>query len=309
MISNTIETPLMIFGCWLLMGVGMAGIGLSIMHDANHGSYSKYKSVNRILGYLLNFVGGSVANWKIQHNTLHHSYTNIEGLDEDIGSNILLRFSPHYKRYKIHRWQHYYAWAFYSIMTLYWLLLKDYLQLYRYKQNGMLQKHDKSYNKLMIELILSKLIYAIYILAIPLALTGVSWWMTLLFFLSMQMICGFILSVIFQCAHVMPSSKYPLPDKTGGLENSWAVHQLLTTTNFSPRSKIFSWFIGGLNYQIEHHLFPNICHVHYKKISSITRKTASEFGIPYNIQPNFVAALWNHLKMLRDLGRYRLASQ
>ena len=302
-ISGGIADSLPVIACWIIMGAGMAGIGLSVMHDANHGSYSANAKVNRVLGYLLNFLGGSSANWKIQHNTLHHSFTNIEGMDEDIHSNVLLRFSPHYRKYRIHRWQHYYAWFFYSIMTLYWFLLKDYLQLMRYKRNGMLKKHGKNFGKLMVELIISKILYATYILALPLLFSSTPWWITILSFLGMQMISGLVLSVVFQCAHVMPSTEYPLPDIEGNVENNWAVHQLITTTNFSPKSKLFSWLIGGLNYQIEHHLFPNICHVHYRKISDIIRKTALEYGLPYNIQPNFVIALLNHTKMLKTLGR------
>jgi linoleoyl-CoA desaturase len=103
---------------------------------------------------------------------------------------------------------------------------------------------------------------------------------------------------------VVPSSEYPTPDEEGQLQNNWAIHQMLTTANFSPKSSFFSWYIGGLNYQIEHHLFPNICHVHYRKISAIVKQTAQEFGVPYNVQPNFVKAVWSHGKMLKKLGRY-----
>lgn len=119
----------------------------------------------------------------------------------------------------------------------------------------------------------------------------------------LQFVQGFILTIVFQPAHVMPTSEYPIPDSEGNIENSWAIHQLLTTSDFSPESKIFSWYIGGLNYQVEHHLFPNICHVHYSKIAEIVKKTAREYGLPYHVQSNFLMALINHGKMLRDLGQ------
>ncbi len=102
---------------------------------------------------------------------------------------------------------------------------------------------------------------------------------------------------------MVPTSDYPLPDKEGILPDSWAIHQMMTTADFSPNSRIFSWYVGGLNYQIEHHLFPNICHVHYRKLSQIVKETAKEFGIPYNVQPTFIRAVWSHGKMLKQLGR------
>lgn len=299
-----IHNPWLIWVLWMLMGFGMAGIGLAIMHDANHGSYSKNGKVNKVLGYLINFVGGSVTNWKIQHNVLHHSYTNIEGLDEDITSISLLRFTPSQKLKKVHRYQYIYAWFFYSLMTFFWFIYKDIPQLIRYKKDGRLDSKQRShYGWLLAELIASKILYALYIIVIPITVLDIPWWATILAFLTMQVICGLLLTTIFQLAHIMPSSSFPLPDIKGNMENSWAIHQLHTTTNFAPRSKILSWFIGGLNYQIEHHLFPNICHIHYKKISPIVKKTAQDFGIPYHTEPNFIKAIMNHTRMLKILGR------
>jgi linoleoyl-CoA desaturase len=303
LVSGSITSVWVVLGLWILMGVGMAGIGLSIMHDANHGAYSNNSIVNKVLGYLLNFVGGSVTNWKIQHNILHHSYTNIEGHDEDITSIGLLRFSPSQKQYKIHRYQYIYAWFFYSLMTLSWFAYKDIPQLIRYKKEGKIDTRKRSYASLMAELVGMKLLYAFYVIILPLIMLNFPWWVTIAGFFLMQAICGLFLTTIFQLAHVMPTSKFPLPDHKGSIENSWAVHQLYTTTNFSPRSRFLSWFIGGLNYQIEHHLFPNICHIHYRKISSIVKKTAHEFGMPYHTQPSFIAAVSSHVRMLKILGK------
>lgn len=307
-ISGVATSIWVVWGLWLVMGIGMAGIGLSIMHDANHGAYSQNLLTNKIFGYLINFVGGSGTNWKIQHNILHHSYTNIEGHDEDITTIGLLRFTPSQKVYKIHRYQHIYAWFFYSLMTLSWFVYKDIPQLIRYKKAGRIDTQKRKYASLMAELIGMKLLYALYVIALPLLFSGFPWWVTLVGFFVMQAVCGLFLTTIFQLAHIMPTSKFPLPDNNGSIENSWAVHQLYTTTNFAPRSRLLSWFIGGLNYQIEHHLFPNICHIHYRKISSIVRKTAHDFGMPYNIQPNFVSAVLSHVKMLKMLGRAEVMS-
>jgi linoleoyl-CoA desaturase len=290
------------------MGFGMAGIGLAIMHDANHGSYSKNAKVNKIMGYLINFVGGSATNWKIQHNVLHHSYTNIEGHDEDITSIPILRFSPSQKLRKIHRYQYIYAWFFYSLMTFFWFIYKDIPQLLRFKRDGRLDsKQKKRFGWLLVELIASKVLYALYIIVIPIVVLDIPWWATVLAFFTMEFICGLLLTTIFQLAHIMPNTKFPLPDTQGNVKESWAIHQLMTTTNFAPRSRILSWYVGGLNYQIEHHLFPNICHIHYKKISPIIKKTAQEFGIPYHSEPNFFKAIASHIKMLKMLGRPALS--
>jgi len=302
-ISGMVSQVLINLALWLLLGIGVAGIGMSIMHDANHGAYSKNRKVNQYLGYLLNILGGYAAIWKIQHNVLHHSYTNITGLDDDIAPGKVLRFSPDEKHYKAHRFQHFYAWFFYGLMTLLWITTKEYKQIFRYNKQGLLDTRKKSFKQFFIEMTALKIAYYVFALAIPLYFSPIAWWMTSLFFIASHFVVGFILGVVFQPAHVMPDSKFPKPQPDGSMENNWAVHQLLTTNNFAPKSKIFSWYVGGLNFQIEHHLFPNICHIHYKKIAAIVQKTANEFNIPYHVYPTFLSALKNHGKMLKMLGQ------
>jgi linoleoyl-CoA desaturase len=303
-ITANLTNPWTVLGLWIIMGIGSAGIGLSIMHDANHGSYFKNQKLNRVLGYLLNFIGGSAVNWRLQHNYLHHGYTNVDGMDEDIDPGVVMRLSPHKKRLMIHHWQHIYGWFLYGLMTLSWVTAKDYAQLKRYRNMGLLVKQNHSYKWLLRELVISKVFFYLYLLVLPLIFSEMAWWQTVVFFIVMHFIQGFILTIVFQPAHVMPVSEYPLPDEKGNLENTWAIHQMHTTSDFSPKSRIFSWYVGGLNYQVEHHLFPNICHVHYKNLATIVRKTAIEHGVPYHVQENFIIALINHGRMLKKLGRY-----
>lgn len=303
MIFGVVTNIWLIALMWVLMGFGMAGIGLSIMHDANHGAYSEKKYVNNILGRVLIFLGGYAPNWKLQHNVLHHTYTNIHGYDEDIDApDLLLRFDPHKKLNKIHRYQHFYAWFFYGLMTIMWSTSKDFKQFFRYKKMGLTKLEGSRPGLMLAELIASKLIYFAVILLIPIMVLPIAWWVTLLFFLLMHFIGGLMLGLIFQPAHVMQTTDFPLP-KDGTIENEFAIHQILTTTNFAPENKLFSWFVGGLNYQIEHHLFPNVCHVHYKDISQIVRQTTQEFGLPYHSQPTFFGAVKMHAQMLKQLGR------
>ncbi len=305
MISGIITNPWVLILMWSLMGLGMSGIGLSIMHDANHGSYSKNDKVNKVLSYILEIVGGSSRNWRIQHNKLHHTFTNVEGMDVDIKERGVLRFSPHQKRRKVHKYQHIYAYLLYAIMSLYWITAKDFLQMVSFKKQGHIA--GKEYRKLVIEIILGKLFYYGYALVLPLILIPASPGMIILGFLVMHFISGFILTCIFQTAHVMTSTEYPLPNENGEFENNWAIHQLKTTTNYAPNSTFFSWFVGGLNFQVEHHLFPNICHVHYKQISKIVAQTAKEYNLPYNLKKSFASAMLEHTKMLYLLGNKDLA--
>lgn len=285
---------------WVLMGIGMAGIGLSVMHDALHGVFSKRKWVNKIMSRSMELIGGDAHLWKLQHNVLHHSYTNVYGADEDIDGPPFLRFSPHHPKRKIHKYQHIFGPFIYGLMTIGWVGWKDYLQVARFKEKGLIK--EKEYPKRLTAIILYKLGYFVYTIGIPLAL-GVTVWEVIVGFFLMHYVCSIILSLVFQSAHVVPEAKFPTTGHEGKIENNWAIHQINTTSNFSPKSKVFSWFIGGLNYQIEHHLFSNISHVHYKKISKIVNETAKEYGIDYNVSGNFFQAISAHLKMLRNLGR------
>lgn len=288
---------------WLVMGLAIAGIGMSVMHDANHGSYSKNKVVNTLLGHTLNLVGGSVTNWKYQHNILHHTYTNIVELDDDIKDKLVLRFSPHTKVKWYHRFQYIYAFAFYGILTLYWTFIKDFLQFHRYTVNGVNRKNKQQNNLSFLKLILAKAAYILAFVVLPLFIIKVPVWEYLTGFMLMHFIAGLVLTVIFQLAHTVEHTTHPLPNDHGTIENNWAIHQLNTTVNFSRNNKLISWYIGGLNFQVEHHLFPNICHVHYPSIAPIVKQTAEEFGIPYLENPTFGGAIASHIRILKEYGR------
>jgi len=298
--------PWLFFGCWFLMAFGMTGIGTSVMHDANHGTYSSNKKVNNFISHILEIIGGYAVTWRIQHNVLHHTYTNIAGLDEDIEGIKYLRLSPRQPWLPVHRYQHLYAWFFYMMMTLFWMTAKDYLQVVRYRQHDLLVKQKVSLGQAIFRITLFKIFYYSYIIVLPILFSGMAWYFVLLGFLLMHLTAGLFLSCVFQPSHIMEASSFSLPVQTDGkkhMEDSWALHEVANTTDFAPNNKILSWFIGGLNFQIEHHLFVNICHVHYQKIARIVKGTAAEFGVPYHVQPSFLKALKEHAKMLKILGR------
>jgi linoleoyl-CoA desaturase len=303
MITSVVSNIWMMAGLCIVMGLGLAGIGLSVMHDANHGGYSNKKWVNNLLGFSLNLVGGNALNWKIQHNVLHHTYTNIHDVDEDISPRGVLRMTPHGPWKGIHQFQHVYAWPLYGLLTLVWVVIKDFVRIIRYQKDGMLKKQKANVVSEWIILLASKVLYVFYIGVLPVLLLPVTWWQAVLAFVIMHYVGGFILAIIFQPAHVIDGTEYPLPDDDGKMENNWAIHQLLTTTNFANNNRLLNWYVGGLNFQVEHHLFPNICHVHYRNIAPIVKYTAEEFGIPYKAEPTFIGALVSHAKLLKQLGR------
>lgn len=302
MLSGVITSVPGVILSWVAMGGGMAGLGMVLMHDANHRVFSGNQTVNKWLGKSLYLLGGFPPNWRHQHNTMHHGFTNIEGHDEDIAPVGFLRFSPHRKLFKVHRFQHIYAWFLYGLMTLSWVTMQDFVRIRNYKNEGV-APFDKKYKVYLIDLIIAKSFYYLFFLVLPVLVIPVAWYWIVGGFLIMHYISGLMLTTIFQTAHVVPSSAYPLPSDEGKLENNWAIHQLLTTSDFSPKSRVLSWMIGGLNYQVEHHLFPNISHVHYRKLSQLVKETAHDYNLPYHFQETFFKAVAGHARMLKMLGR------
>lgn len=294
---------------YILSGIGLVGIGMSIMHDANHGSYSSNATLNKILGYTLNLIGGHSLTWKVQHNVMHHTYTNVYGLDEDIEDKPILRLSPDGKLWKIHRYQHLYAPLLYALATISWILWKDFKALAAYNKEGKTQ--DLGHNPVseFIILTVTKIAYWGIFFVMPLVFLSYAWWIPVLGFFLMHVTAGIIMTVVFQLAHVVEKTDHFQPNEEGNIENVWAIHQMATTANFARKNKFISWFVGGLNFQVEHHLFPNICHVHYPEIAKIVKSTADEFDIPYLEYNTFTGALASHFKTLYRLGHGELKTK
>jgi len=292
-----------IYGMWILsaaMGVGMAGIGFSVSHDALHSAYSSNKKINKILGLSFDMLGANGYIWKITHNIVHHTYTNIHGHDEDLEVAGFIRLSPHSEYKKIHRVQHILAFIAYSFATFFWVFIKDY-KYFLQKNIGPYKnkKHPKSEWAILFT---TKAFYYTYTLILPLLFLNITWYQLLIGFVTLHLTAGLILGIIFQLAHVVEGTDHPLPDDYDKIENHWVIHEMLTTSNFARSNKLLSWYIGGLNYQIEHHLFPNVCSIHYPEISPIVEKTAEEFGIPYNHHDTFREAVKSHYNTLKRFG-------
>ena len=303
--TRAVDQTWQLFACYVASGLGMAGIGMGVMHDAIHGTYSQNPKINKLLGYTLNLVGANATVWRVQHNVLHHSYTNIPEGDDDINAPFFLRFSPHDPKNKMHAFQHWYTWIFYGLSTVSWVTSKDFIRFDRYYKMGMF-KGENVYRNTVLKIIAWKLLYYFIILGLPIAFSPFGVGEIILAFLALHFVTGLSISLVFQTAHIMPEVSFPQANEFGIVEGERVLHQLATTSNYSENNHLFSWAIGGLNYQVEHHLFPDICHVHYRHIAPIVKATAAEYNIPYYTKKTFFDALKAHAKMLYHLGNVEM---
>ena len=287
----------------VVTGIGMAGVGMNVMHDANHESFSRKKWVNKLMGSSIYILAGNVYNWKVQHNVLHHTFTNIKDHDEDLDAGRIVRFTKHAKWFKIHKLQKYYSVFLYGLLTINWAITTDFKQMRRYLKKKLSYGKFPNPTTEWTKLVITKILYYALWIVLPIAVLNIAWWKVLIGFFVMHYTAGIILSLIFQLAHIVPKADTPEPDKNGNLKHSWAVHQLYTTSNFAPSNWFVNFYTGGLNYQVEHHIFPHISHVHYKKIAKIVKETAKEFNLPYNEYETTRRAIIEHFRYLGVLGK------
>ena len=284
----------------ILFGFLTAAIGFNVMHDGAHGSFSKNKILNKMAGSSLNFLGASAIMWNMKHNIIHHTYTNIDGVDDDIEARPWLRFATTQKKLKMHKFQHYYFWFLYTMLHLLWIFLTDYQKYFKGKIGEMPIR--KMTIREHISFWVAKIGYLFMFVVLPIMLLGFGKW--IVGFLLITMVTGFVISIVFQLAHTVEHTEFPMPDVlTNKIENDWAIHQINTTANFATNNKLISWFVGGLNFQIEHHLFPLISHVHYPAISKIIKRTCAEYGVNYVEYPKMRTAIYSHIMYLKRLGQ------
>jgi linoleoyl-CoA desaturase len=298
---TTAVTPWTALGIALVMGIGEAGIGMSVMHDGAHGAYSSKAWVNKLAASTMFLLGSNTFNWKIQHNILHHTFTNMFDFDPDISTKAVVRLSEHSQLKKYHRFQHLYSFFLYGFATL-MRLFGDFGVLLRYNRKGVTKEQKSSPSGEFAKLLATKLIYFGITFGLTLFLTPFNFWQILLGFAIMQITAGIIMTTVFQMAHVVEGAYQPLPDDNNVIHTEYLVHQLRATADFGRKNGLLSWYIGGLDYQVEHHLFSHICHVHYPAISTIVEETAKEFGFTYNSKPTIFHAFASHYRRLKELG-------
>lgn len=292
--------PLGLLALAVTLGVGLAGIGLCVSHDAMHGALADSPRANRWLGHTSELLAIHSDLWRTTHNRMHHVYTNVVGADDDITLDPLLRLSPSAPWRPAHRWQHLYAWPLYACLTLFWAFLKDYKNVFARRLGPFEVRHPPS---AVARLLLFKGLLYGWTIVVPLLVLPVTPWQFLAGFLAMHATTGLLLGTTFMLAHVVEATQSPAPGADGRLPDSFGAHQLRTTTDFARGNRLLDWCLGGLNYQVEHHLFPGICHVHYPALSRIVEETARRHGLPYHAAPTVRAALASHVRALRRLGR------
>ncbi len=294
-------------GLAIALGVFQACIGFNVTHDAMHGAYSSKSGVNYAIGLVFNIIGGNDYVWRITHNLVHHTYTNIPGHDEDIDvAPGMVRLSPEEELKPIMKWQHLYAFPLYGLASVSWVLRKDYKKFFQDKIGETVIKHKPiDYFNLFF---FKAVNYTLFIV-LPLVFLDITWWQFIIGFLTMHIFFGLVLGLVFQLAHVVEGTDFPYPNEDYNIEEAWAVHQMQTTANFARKSWLANFICGGLNMQIEHHLFPQVCHTHYKEVSKIVKSTALEFDVPYIENETFGGAIASHYRMLKKFGKDSLKKQ
>jgi linoleoyl-CoA desaturase len=287
----------------VILGLAIAAIGFNIQHDGGHKAYSDNRWVNKLMALTLDLMGGSSYMWDWKHNAIHHTYPNVHGLDDDINIGFLGRLSPEQPRYWFHRLQGIYLWFLYGFLAIKWHLIDDFYQLVVGRIGG--HKIPRPKGKDLAVFIGGKVIFFSIAFVIPMLLHPV--WKVLAVYALAAFVSGVVLSVVFQLAHCVGEAEFPVPitDTNGKahLSEEWAVHQVQTTVDFARGSKVLCWFLGGLNFQIEHHLFHKICHVHYPALSKVVENTCREFGVKYVAHKTMLAAVVAHFKWLTLMGR------
>lgn len=297
LIISGVLSSLAMLGCAILLGVFSAFVGFNICHDAIHGSFSANKHVNKALGMVFNLLGASPYIWNISHNGVHHTFTNIPGHDEDLViAPGLIRIEEDDPKRKIQRFQHWYAFPLYGLASLSWVFRKDFMKIFQKKIGQVTVKHPA---KEYFNLFASKGLYYFLFIVLPLLVLNITWWQFIIGFVALHLAQGLTMGLVFQLAHVVEETDFPDANTTGTMEEAWAEHQMRTTANFSSDSRIAAFFLGGLNRQIEHHLFPKVCHIHYAEIGKIVKQTAQEYGLPYIESPTFFSAMRSHYRVLK----------
>ncbi len=285
----------------IILGGLIAGIGFNVMHDGSHGSFSKYKWKNKLAAYSANMVGANHFMWNMKHNMIHHGFTNVDGVDDDIEVGILMRMAPTQKRMWAHRFQHFYFWFLYSMLYVFWIFFTDYKKYFSQRIGAFPLKKMNTKDHIAFWLI--KIYHGFVFIALPIILVG--WVPWLIGFLTMSAVSGFTLSIVFQLAHTVEGTEFPVVDENNRkLPDEFAAHQIKTTANFATKNKLISWLVGGLNFQIEHHLFPKISHVHYPAISKIVRSVCREYQLQYIEYPTMRRAIVAHVRFLKQMGKY-----
>jgi linoleoyl-CoA desaturase len=297
----TVRAPVTQMLLCISYALAAAAVGFNIFHDANHGSFSANPRINMWLSRATCAVLGTGRYfWCYKHNVLHHRFTNVFEWDDDLETRGSLRLSPQQPWQTKFRNQHRWFYFLYSLATLEWVFAKDFVQLCTLRINPY-QSIPRLSARERAEFWACKLFYFAAFVAVPFAVMPPLRALAMLAVFHVTL--SLAITLVFNLAHATGKADFPAPSGTPScIGAEWAAHQMHTTVNFGPTNRVLNWFAGGLNFQIEHHLFPNINHTHYPEISGIVRRTAQDFGLPYHVHDTYVGTVRSHFRLLRELG-------
>ena len=287
--------------CCFSYGLAASAVGFNIFHDANHGAMSSNRRINTMVAVLASTVlGASRYFWNFKHNVLHHRLTNIHTWDDDLETRGFLRLTFEQNWKPRYHGQHLFVVFLYAVNAIELVFVKDWVQYFTLRINEH-QRIPPMSGREKAEFWLGKAFYLAVFVALPFAVLPASHVIAGL--LVYEITLGLSLALVFSMAHQVESVEFPSPQGTPPtIDEEWGAHQMRTTANFANRNRGWNWYSGGLNHQIEHHLFPGMSHTHYAAIGSVVRSTADEFGLPYNHFGTYRAALHSHYRLLRRLG-------
>ncbi len=286
--------------CYAMMGIFGLFIAFNISHDGAHGTLTRSPGLNKWLYYLtFNPLGTDAYLWGLRHRKSHHLFPNVDGVDVDIDSNFLVRLSPNRPLLPHHHWQYLYAPLLYGLFTLQWVLLKDWHYLFR---KNLANMHDIKHPPLEIAgVILAKLFHFGYIIVLPIVV-GLSPGVVISGYLIYHVAMSYFFLFTNIMNHHSEEAEFPRRDAEGYLPGSWAGHQIRTCLDFHPTSQLWTFFFGGFNAHAAHHLFPNVCHVHYPAISKIIARLVKKYDIQYH-HSDWWSAFKSHFRHLKSLGQ------
>lgn len=287
-----------VFLC-VLFGINLAVIGFNVMHEGGHQTFSRHPWMNEVTAYSLNALGGITYYWKIKHNINHHTFTNVEGIDSDIDVKPFMRLHHDQPWRWFHRFQHIYWIFLYAISYIAWIFYEDFQKYFEGRLSAASEKNRMPLKEHFV-FWFTKLMYVTVYMLIPILMAGFVPW--LIGFIIVTFVCGLTTSIVFQLAHVVEGTEFHTVKDAQG-RHEWAVHQVVSTSNFATRSKTLHWFLGGLNFQVEHHLFPRISHIHYPAINQYVKEVCREYKVAYNESRSMLGAIRSHIVHLRKLGR------
>jgi linoleoyl-CoA desaturase len=274
-------------------------VGVNIAHDAIHGALFRKKWKNTLAGFSFDLIGISSYSWRLKHNVIHHRYPNVTGVDFDIEAGPFLRLSPAEKRRWFHRFQHIYAPLVYCLFSLHMLLVTD-LVLWRQKREELDGKKHPWFLGLI--LLLQKSFYILMMVVLPAYILPFSIWQVLGGFLLMHFSLSLLLALILLPSHLFEHTSFDSRNAAGEIQKDWARHQIDTTLDFAARNRLVHFLFGGFNTNVVHHLFPQVCHCHYRQLSKIIDERSRELRIAYH-QTTLESAIASHFRALKKLGK------